>query len=307
MNMKKTAIIALIIVFSAFSAFAQPATELPERSWLTYTDTTGVTTVLTAEPQRIVSLNPNITETLWAIGAGGKLVGRTDYCNYQAEASAAESVGDLYNINIEKVVSLAPDVVLLSSLISLDTITALRNLGVNVIILNMQESLEGTYDMIEDVGAIVNCPEQAAAVVADMKARIASVEAKVAGAEPVSVYYCAGYGDYGDFTATGDTFIQGVLTIAGGNNIASDGVYWSYSREQLVAKDPQVILFPEYSYDNFDNDTAYFRSTVPYSYLTAVRENRMYRINGDIMDRQGPRTADAIEQVAALLHPELFN
>ncbi|MDD2232001.1 MAG: ABC transporter substrate-binding protein [Sphaerochaetaceae bacterium] len=298
-------IVAILLMAVALVSANGMAEDKPAAFFST-TDSTGTLTVLQSCPQRIVSLSPNITETLFALSKGDSVVGRTDYCNYPSEAAAVPSVGDLYDVNIEKVVATEPDAVLCSPLISKETVRSLRGLGLNVIVIDMQETLDGTYAMIEEIGQIAGARDQSKDLIESMKERISAVEARIEGSAKVSCYYCVGYGEYGDFTATGDTYIDEIIKAAGGDNIASDGTYWTYSREQLLAKDPEVIVFPAYSYSNFDLDRQYFETTEPYSALSAVKNKKLLTVNGDVMDRQGPRTAEAVENLAAVLHPELF-
>lgn len=306
MKRKQLLVILVIVSMAVASLIARGAAENSSEPFLVYTDTTGATTSLETSPIRIVSLGPNITETIYALGQGGKLVGRTDYCDFPAQALEVPSVGDLYNVSIEKIAAIGPDAVICSSIISQDTIQAIRNLGIPVLVLNMQETIEGTYKLIADVGAMLDAADEADREIAGMKKTIAEVSAKAGSEAPVSIYYVIGYGEYGDYTATGDTYINGIIEAAGGDNIAKDGQYWSYSREQLVNKDPSVIVFSATAYSNFENDVLFFRTNEPYCNLTAVKEGRVFKIDGNLMERQGPRTAEAVRQLAAMLHPDLF-
>ena len=251
-------------------------------------------------PQRIVSMGPNMTEILYAIGAGDKLVGRTDYCDYPAQVSEVEAVGSISQPDIEKILSLEPDLVLASTHFSDESIAQLNDAGIEVLYLYSEESMEGVFDMIEQVGQAVNCEEQAEAVVDEMKAKLDYAADRLADAdENPSVYYVVGYGEYGDYTAGGDTFINGILTAAGGDNIASDVEGWSYSTETLLEKDPQYVITNVYNAEGFS-------TTDPYTELTAVKENRVYTLDTNMLDRQGPRNADAVVELAQMLHPECF-
>lgn len=251
-------------------------------------------------PQRIVSMGPNMTEILYAIGAGDKLVGRTDYCDYPAQVSEVEAVGSISQPDIEKILSLEPDLVLASTHFSDESLAQLNDAGIEVLYLYSEESMEGVYDMIAQVGEAINCEEQAEAVVDEMKAKLDYAADRLADAdENPSVYYIVGYGEYGDYTAGGDTFINGILTAAGGDNIASDVEGWSYSTETLLEKDPQYVITNVYNAEGFS-------TTDPYTELTAVKKNRVYTLDTNMLDRQGPRNADAVVELAQMLHPECF-
>ena len=257
---------------------------------------------------RIVSLGPNITETVFALGKGNLLVGRTNYCDYPEEAKQIQSVGDLYNPSIETIVSLKPDVIVCSSIVSTETVAVLQNAGLSVAIVNPQESLEGTYELIETVGTIIGAEKESVELCSEIRERIFKVESTVSSnvKERKTVYYCVGFGEMGDFTATGDTFISGVIDVAGGENVAKDGRNWIFDKESLFIADPDVILIPVYSYSNPEGDINYLTSVEPYSNLSACKSGEIKLIDGNIMDRQGPRIADAVEEVARILYPEVF-
>ena len=115
---------------------------------LTLTGTDGTEITIDEEPEKIVSMGPNMTEILYAIGAGDKLVGRTDYCDYPAAVSEVESVGSISNADIEKILSLEPDLVLASTHFSDDAVKQLEDAGVPVLYLYDEGDMEGVYDMI---------------------------------------------------------------------------------------------------------------------------------------------------------------
>ncbi len=149
MDMKRTISIILITVLLISSLFSQGAVEVPQRaSEVTFTDSRDKEVVLPESIGRIVSLSPNITEIVYALGKGDALVGRTDYCNYPVETAEVPSVGDLMSPGVEQIVALNPDIVLVSTLGQLQIIEALEYGGVKVIYLNESQSMEGTYNLI---------------------------------------------------------------------------------------------------------------------------------------------------------------
>ncbi len=260
----------------------------------------GTEITLEAEPQHIVSMGPNMTEILYALGAGDRLVGRTDYCDYPAEVSEVPSVGSISNADIEKILSLEPDLVLASTHFSDDAIKQLEDAGVPVLYLYDEGDMEGVYDMIDLVGKAVNCEADAEDTVEEMKAKMDYVADRLTTAdENPTVYYVVGYGEYGDYTAGGDTFVNGILTAAGGDNIASDVEGWSYSTETLLEKNPQYVILNAYNEEGFC-------TTEPYTELDAVKNGMVKTIDTNMLDRQGPRNADAVVELAQMLHPECF-
>ncbi len=307
MGMKRTITICITAILIASSLWAQGAVEAPQSSSsVTFTDSRDKEITITDSVERIVSLSPNITEIVYALGKGDLLVGRTDYCNYPEEVMNIPSVGDLMSPGVESIVALQPDLVLVSTLGQLQIIEALEYAGVHVIYLNESQSMEGTYRLIESVGTILGAEEKAADIVGGMKEEIAGVQKKVASVQPPSAYYVAGFGEWGDFSATGDTFIHEIITLAGGDNIAADGSNWTYSLERLLFHDPEVIILPPTWGATFEETRDSFASNEAYSGLTAVKSSSIFPVDADVLNRQGPRSAHGVTLIAEILHPELF-
>ena len=150
---------------------------------LTLTGTDGTEITINEEPKKIVSMGPNMTEILYAIGAGDKLVGRTDYCDYPAAVSEVESVGSISNADIEKILSLEPDLVLASTHFSDDAVKQLDDAGVPVLYLYDEGDMEGVYDMISLVGEAVNCEEAAEKTVDEMQTKTDYVSDRLANVD----------------------------------------------------------------------------------------------------------------------------
>lgn len=265
---------------------------------VTVTGSDGAELTIEAEPEKVISLGPNITEILYAIGAGDKLKARTDYCDYPESVSSVESIGSLQEPDLEKIISLEPDLVVASTHVSDDMKTQLEAAKIPVLYLYEEHEISGVLTMIATLGSAVNRNAQAQAVTEEMQEKMSRAAEAVEGLEPVSVYYVVGFGET-EYTAGGDTFINGILTAAGGKNIAADISGWEYSTESLLEADPEVILMADYNYDAFT-------TTEPYSQLSAVKNGTVYKIDTNMLDRQCPRNADAILEIAGLLHPEAF-
>ncbi len=252
------------------------------------------------EPLRVVSVGPNITELIYSLGAQEKLVGRTEYCDYPEEVLSVDTIGTLYTPDIEKILSLEPDLVIASTLFLEESKKQLEDMGISVLVFHEETKLEGVYQIITTLGTVLNREKRSLEIVEDMQKRIAVITEKVQQMSPVSIYYVVSYGEGGDFTAGGDTFIHQILTAAGGKNVAEESKGWSYSVEQLLEDDPDVILVSE-------RDYAGFIELAPYSELRAVKEGRVYTIDENLLNRQCDRNVDAIEEIAKMLYPELFS
>ena len=196
-------VVLLTVLLSLFPVFGGGAKEVTPvvESQYSIVDSRGVTVTLNEAPTRIVSLSPNITETLFALGLGDEVVGRTEYCDYPAATASIPTVGDLFSPSIEMILSLEPSVVIISSLGQAQTIDALEQGGVKVAFINEAESIEGTYRIIDQVAALTGTQKEAAVVNQAIADDIA--KAKSLSFTPPTVYYVAGFGEWGDFTATG--------------------------------------------------------------------------------------------------------
>lgn len=254
------------------------------------------------KPEAIVTLAPSLTETVFALGAQDTLKGRTNYCTYPAEVSEIDSVGTLKDPNIEVIAEIAPDVIFASTHFQEETMNKLDELGFTVVILSSQDSFEGVYDVIEKAGLILDKQVEAGELVAEMTEKVNHVIEAVDTLEPTNVYYVVGYGEYGDYTAGNGTFISEMITMAGGENAANDTDGWTYSLEKLVEKDPYMLVCSKYH-----NTKTGIEAANGYMDLTAVQEGRLFEIDNNLLDRQGPRLADGLVELAKILHPEAFN
>lgn len=256
---------------------------------------------LDKEPQRVISLAPNITEVIGVLNKLDKLVGRTNYCDYPVEVKNIKSVGTLKEPSIEKIVELKPDVVIASTHFSKEVLSKLEALNIKVVVLYGEENFDGVYDTISKVAQILNANAAGNKVISDMKAKVTSVEDKVKDKSKPSVYYVVSYGKYGDSTSGNDTFINQIIEMAGGKNAASDVKGWKYSVEKLVEKNPDLLICSK-----FDNSKEGIKTTPGYKDLNAVKNDKLYEIDSNLLNRQGPRIADGLEQMAKIIHPEAF-
>ncbi len=259
--------------------------------------------------ETIVSLGPNVTEIIYALGAGDRLIGRTDYCNYPEEALSVQSVGTLYEPNLELIISLNPSIVIASSIVDPAFMESLEKAGIETLQVIKEESLNGTYELIKEIATAIGKTEEATNLVTSLKDRIekvTSITSQIPEDEKKSAVYIISWGDWGDYAATGDTYLNDVLEAAGAINVAKSASYWSISKELLISQDPDVVLLPKYSYSDPEADIVAFKATAPYSNLKASLNDAVYSVNGDAAERQGVRTADTIEEIAQLLYPSLF-
>jgi iron complex transport system substrate-binding protein len=290
---------------AATATTAPTATQAP----ITITDYLGRELTLAAPAAKIVSLAPSNTEILFAIGAGDRLIGRDDFSDFPAEAAAIPSVGSLYpSVNAEAIVALQPDLVLAAGITNPDDIKHLADLGLTVYATSIAKTLDDIYNDINAVGTLTGQSEQAASLVADMKTRVDAVAAKTNAmtVKPIVFYELDATEPSKPWTAGPGTFIDQMISLAGGTNagnIASSD-YAQLSLEQLVAQNPDIIVLGSAT---FGGQTPELVAARPgWGDIKAVKDNAVYTFDDNLVSRPGPRVVDGLEQLAKLIHPELF-
>lgn len=267
---------------------------------LTLKDGAGRDVTIEAEPKRVVSVAPSNTELVFALEKQDVLVGRSERCDYPAAAEAIETVGGFNRPDYEKVVSLQPDLVLMTS----GSVEAREKLaeeyGFTVFVVS-PETFDELYGGILGLGKVLNAQEKAEQVVADMKAGVKAITDKTAkaGSKPMVFYEVSSDPLW---TAGAKTFIDDMIRLAGGQNVAADVEGWStYSMEQLAAANPDVIIAGGHT------GAAGVRDRGGWQNLKAVKEDRIFGTpEDDIIVRPGPRLVKGLQWFAETIHPELF-
>ena len=264
-----------------------------DESLVSFEDEYGYVTEIKSKPMRIVSLAPNITEIIVSLGTKDNLVGRTEYCDYPAYITNVETVGDYITPSVEKITALNPDLVITDGAQGKDVVETLRGLGINVVVIRGNESIEGTYEIIKKVGQVMIEDSVADSVISSMRSGLENIKSNInTENEQLKVYYVVGFGEYGEFTATGDTYIGELIDNSGAINVAKDATDWVYSLEQIYADDPDIIICSKYyemkaqllNYEGFKN-------------LRAIKEGNIVEIDNNLIDRQGPRMVDGYKEL----------
>lgn len=301
MNKSKILIFILTALLSAITTVGcHHNTKLQNVETYVYTDDYQNTVTVPSTPKRIVSLSPAVTEIIFALGKGNLLVGRTDFCQYPQEASNIESVGGISNLNIEKILAMNPDLVISGSMIPQKSAEQLSALGVPMVCVIEKKRFDGLYENIIKIGKLVGRSNQADSLVAKLKLEIAEDQAlrsDISESQRPSVYYVVGFGASGNFTAGGDTFINDLIAMAGGRNIAAGVKGWNYSLEALMSENPDYIIIRH-------EDSATFCNTKPYTQLDAVKQGRVVAIESSTIDLQIPRNIDCIRQLRSAFSTE---
>ena len=263
-------------------------------------DDLGQTIVVPNKIDRAISLAPNITEMVFAVGAGDKLVGVTTYCNYPHEATKIEKVGDTQTPNIEKIVALKPQIVLVSTASQLEAFSqTLNEQRIAVYVVNV-EKLDDIYGSLRQFGELFEQQAAAENVIFQLSSRESYVRliANHHPPDPDRVVRPRVFVQISNeplFTIGKDSFLTELVKLAGGIPVTNDiaTAYPKLSKETAAALDPDVIFLSD-SEDNREPNVALRNSK-------AVRNGRVYRINADIISRPGPRLVDALEEMAMKL------
>ena len=270
-------------------------------------DGLGRQVTVNAIPQRIVSLAPSNTEILFALDLGDNVVGVTEYCNYPAAAQNKPKVGGFSTVDLEKVVSLNPDLVLATRRHAKTVIPALEKLGITVVALN-PGSLDDVLSSITLVGRITGQAQRASDLVQEMAGRITQITGKTQdldNKQRPSVFYVTWHDPL--WTAGQGTLSNDLIEQAGGQNIASDITGDNtINLETVISRDPEIIIVSVGMGTGEDLPWQYIKSEPRLKNVRAIVDSRVYKIDGDLIDRPGPRSVDALEELAGYIHPELF-
>lgn len=269
--------------------------------------------LLAAAPQRIVSTTPSITELLFALGLGPKVVGVTNYCRYPAEARARPKIGTYIQPDLERIAQLRPDLVVIQKN-PIQLRARLERLSLRVLELEY-DSVDQIYLAVTQLAQTGGVPARGAALNARMRAELDGIRARTAGRERRSMVFIIGRnpGAVDGLVAVGrKSYLTELMAVAGGRNAFDDTVapYPKIALEELLARDPYVIVDMG-DMANTEDVTEQQRKAVValwgrQSALGAVRHGRVYAVASDAFVIPGPRMVEAARSFAAMLHPEVF-
>ncbi len=257
----------------------------------TVTDELGRSVQVARAPRRIVSLAPSVTETLFALGLGDRVVGVTSFCDYPAEAAQKEKVGDTQRPNLEKLIAAKPDLVIVSTASQLEQfVQRLDDLRIPVYVSNPR-NIQGVLNSITEIGKLAGVEDRARELAESLEARIARVDERVAGRARPKVLFIIGTSPL--FTVGGTSFVNDLIERAGGVSITADekSEFPQFSLETAIARRPEVI-FLQSGDDKLPNQ---FRQT------PAAQTGRVFTLDSNLLLRPGPRIVEGLEQVAEKL------
>ncbi|HJZ79293.1 MAG TPA: cobalamin-binding protein, partial [Pyrinomonadaceae bacterium] len=265
------------------------------------TDEAGHRVRLPEKIDRIVSLAPNLTEIVYAVGAGEQLVGDTEYCDYPLQAKSVTRVGDTMHPSIERIIALKPQVVLVSTASQLEAFTKQLDQQQIAVYVTNPQSLDDIFRSIQTLGDLFGHHDGATTLVAGLRTRAAAVEVAVRTVKPVKVFYQVSGEPL--YTIGRDAYLTDLIKRAGGVSVTADvpGAFPRFSDEAALASKPDAIVLPTGGSMGSANTTV----AAPLRNSPAVLNNKVYKINDDHLSRPGPRLVEGLEEITRALHPEV--
>jgi cobalamin transport system substrate-binding protein len=269
-----------------------------------YTDEVGRRVQIPQEAERVVSLAPNLTEIVFALGDGNHLAGDTDYCDYPPEAAQKPHVGGPVNPNLEEIVALMPDLVLATKSINRrETVNALDRIGLPVYVTD-PHSIEEMIASVEHLGSALGAEKSAASLAEDLRGRLSDLDRRLSGAAPRRVLFVVWTDPL--ISVGRGTFIADALRRAGGRSVVDTKAEWPHiSLEEVVRLQPEVLVFASAHAGDTQRDVNALRTRPGWKNLAAMQRGNVVVVS-DAINRPAPRIVDAIEYLARALHPEAF-
>lgn len=266
------------------------------------TDEAGRRVRLPLKIERIVSLAPNLTEIVYAVGAGDRLVGRTKYCDYPPEVKNVRDVGDTMTPSIERIIAQKPQLVLVSTASQLEAFTKQLDQQQIAVYVTDPRSLDDVFRSITTLGDLLGTHDQAEKAVNDLRRRADAITASVSTTKPVKVFYQVS--DEPLYTIGRESYLTDLVRRAGGVSVTAEvpTAFPRFSDEAALAARPEAIILPTGGSMGTANSTV----AAALKNSPAVLSNRVYKINEDHLQRPGPRLVDGLEELARTLHPEVF-
>jgi iron complex transport system substrate-binding protein len=261
--------------------------------------------LLALAPQRIVSVAPSVTEILFALGAGDRVVGVTTFCNYPEEAKKKPKVGGYTTPSLETILALRPDQVIMMRNRS-DIAQRLRQTGIDVVELQ-PENLAGIYESIQVISDKIGAPEKGRALNQSIQSQLKEMAAKAARGPKARILFVVGRtpGSVSDITGVGrGSYLHELIGLAGGENILADTTvpYPQVNLEEVIRRNPDIII----DMGHLEMVTESQKEAVrqlwrKFSFLRAVQRNAVFPISADYFVTQGPRVVQAVRDIQAMI------
>ncbi len=266
-----------------------------KKNEIVLTDDLGNEHVITRIPNTVVTLAPNLTEMIYSIGTGNKLVGNTSYCNYPPEAKSVENVGDMLSINHEKLLKLNPDIVFITVEGNTKaTFDKLKGLGLNIFISNPRD-FSGIKKTLGDMGKIFRIQSYADSLIQSWDRIVDSVKSVSLKHPKFLTMFLVSFQPI--MVAGKNTFINEFLNFCNLENIAEDleQNYPFLSREEVLKRNPEIILHTQHDYGSLQDVESLYNE---WHNIKAINNGRLYYVDPDLYFRPGPRFVIALKNLS---------
>ncbi|MGM7636735.1 ABC transporter substrate-binding protein [Bacillus sp. Hm123] len=287
-----------------------PPKETQEAAFpVTIKDGAGKDVVIDEDPERIVSLVPSNTEIAFELDLGKEIVGVNDYDNYPEEVTKIEKIGGM-DFNVEKIISLNPDLVLAQASgahNSKDGLKQLEDAGIDVLVVNDAQNFDEVYESIEMIGQATGKAKEADEVVADMKEDVAEIEkqAEAITEDEMKNVFVEVQPAPEIYTPGKNTFMNEMLEIIHAKNASADLDGWkAITEEAVIEKNPDVII-TTYGY-YIEKPVEQVLSRKGWENVAAIKNKEVHDVQSDLVSRTGPRLTEGLEQLAEAVYPDVF-
>jgi iron complex transport system substrate-binding protein len=269
-----------------------------------FTDEIGRRVEIPEDVKHVVSLAPNLTEIVFALGDGDHLAGDTDFCDYPEEATRKPHVGGPVNPNLEQIVALAPSLILATKSINRrETVDALTRLGLPVYVTD-PHSVEQMIASVEHLGTVLHADKAAASLAVQLHSRLADIDRRLAGTLPRRVLFIVWTNPL--ISIGRGTFIADALRHAAAQSVVDTAAEWPrVSLEEIVRLQPEFLVFASAHAGDTQHEIEALRARPGWRDLDAMRRGNIVVIS-DAINRPAPRMVDAMEQLARALHADSF-
>ena len=271
---------------------------------VTFKDALGREITVPTAPKRLIALAPNLTEILYALGLGERVVGVTNHCNYPPEVGHKPKVGSYINLNVERIISLAPDLVIGTvDGNERNVLDLLQQARIKVFFVNPR-NVRQAIGTISTLGLVCGFPEKARSLSDQLTARVDRILDAVAGREKPLVFLQINIQPI--MSVSKHTVHHDLIRLAGGENMTAEEpvTYPRIGLEEVLRRKPAVILISSMEREGRFEKAR--QDWLQWTSIPAVQDRRVHLIDSDLIDRPSPRIVDGLENMARLLHPEGF-
>ena len=253
--------------------------------------------------QRIVSLGPINTENVYLLNAEDRLIANTIYCVNPPEAKKKDKIGTLLQANIEKIISLKPDLVLATSLTRPRQVAKLKRLGINVVQFTQPANFDEISEQFIKLGQLIGREERARRIVHEARQAIENIRQKTAGRSKKKVFLQVGTRPL--FSSVEDSFTNEFITLGGGENIAKGSLQGVYSRENVIAQNPDLIIIAIMGTEGIAGEKEQ-QKWMRYPSISAVKNNNIHIVDPNLVCSPTPLTfVEALRTITSIIHPEV--